>query len=634
MVASIKLWSLSSQRCLHTFTHHTESVWSLFSSHPSLEVFYSGDRSGLVCKVDVEGCADVSEGECILLCQDSGSDRPGTSGSGSEGINRIVAMDDNLLWTASGSSSVKRWRVPARRALRATALSAEGAVDGPVSSPPPLESPPRSKSVPRSPSISQTNSRSSSPPASRSPRASMSQSSLSHNNNSTATATGDPELELDPEREGEETWYGIPFESLVRLTSPNDASGFGMGGPALRGPDAEIATLYSAASVRSVPRMVRSPVQTMFGQPQPLRSASPFRSDTMRSQPDPRLPNEDGQTVHAPPPRSRAAYEIREVAADAVPLRLEADEVIEGEHGLVRCVMLNDRMHALTVDTAGEVAVWDVVRGVCLGRYAGADVAAASFCGSERSGGSVKSVSGNGAGTGTGNGGGNGNGHGGEGREEAGTQRSPREALETVRERIEGEAVVPAWAALETKTGVLTVHVNERCFEAEVYADEAGYGHERVNEEVRCELYARDLWREDVEADLAYSQHWEMGPAEFVLWLHPRRTAAGGATRQRTRRARFVPAPNATRERPRPHRPQQCGFACEEPCVIGRLRAQCVVRYCGPSKPHRHHPLPHHAPCGVSSDLCGTPFVAPHDADDPAAWRAPRFRFGHHPPVT
>ena len=104
----------------------------------------------------------------------------------------------------------------------------------------------------------------------------------------------------------------------------------------------------------------------------------------------------------------------------------------------------------------------------------------------------MKSVIGDGTGTGTGTG--NGNGQGGE--EEAGAQRSPRESLETVRERIEGEAVVPAWAALETKTGVLTVHVGERCFEAEVYADEAGYGHERVNEEVRCKLHVLiALWR-------------------------------------------------------------------------------------------------------------------------------------------
>ena len=58
--ASIKLRSLTSQRCLHTFTHHTDSVWALYSSHPSLEIFYSGDKSGFVAKIDVEGCAQIS----------------------------------------------------------------------------------------------------------------------------------------------------------------------------------------------------------------------------------------------------------------------------------------------------------------------------------------------------------------------------------------------------------------------------------------------------------------------------------------------------------------------------------------------------------------------------------------------
>ncbi|KAI0706677.1 hypothetical protein C8Q76DRAFT_629871 [Earliella scabrosa] len=473
--ASIKLWSLSSQRCLHTFTHHTESVWSLFSSHPALEVFYSGDRSGLVCKVDVESCADVSEGECIVLCQDTGSDRPGASGS--EGINKIVAMDDNLLWTASGSSSVKRWRVPPRRTVRAAALSAEGAIDSPVSSPPPLDSTRdyymsrsgkrdsldlsgRAKSPNRS--LSQDHhSRSSSPVVSRSHRASLVPSVTS------ANAGALTDLEIDPDREGEETWYGIPFESLVRLTSPND-NGFGMTGPSLRGHDPEIATLYSAASVLSVPRMVRSPVQMQAsfspsGASAPI-SGSPMRSDVVHSRT--RLTEEN--TVQ-PTPRSRAAYEIREVAADAVPLRLEPDEVIEGEHGLVRCVMLNDRVHALTVDTAGEVAVWDVVRGACLGRFTSEEVTAAStFGGSDRS----TSVAGGSA--------------DGDVSEK---HRSPREALETVRERIEGEAVVGSWASLDTKTGVLTVHLNERCFEAEIYADEAGYGPERqFSEETRLNI--------------------------------------------------------------------------------------------------------------------------------------------------
>ena len=68
------------------------------------------------------------------------------------------------------------------------------------------------------------------------------------------------------------------------------------------------------------------------------------------------------------------------VVGDAIPLHSIPDEVIEGEHGLVRAIVLNDRVHALTVDTAGEVAVWDIVRGLCLGKYAHRDVSSASFC--------------------------------------------------------------------------------------------------------------------------------------------------------------------------------------------------------------------------------------------------------------
>ena len=69
---------------------------------------------------------------------------------------------------------------------------------------------------------------------------------------------------------------------------------------------------------------------------------------------------------------ARQEYLDREVAADATPLHLHPSETIEGEHGLVRSVILNDRMRALTVDTAGQVAVWDVLRGSCVGGFGGA----------------------------------------------------------------------------------------------------------------------------------------------------------------------------------------------------------------------------------------------------------------------
>jgi WD repeat-containing protein 48 len=165
---------------------------------------------------------------------------------------------------------------------------------------------------------------------------------------------------------------------------------------------------------------------------------------------------------------AHADYEERELAADAVPLYTVPDDVIPGDHGLVRSIILNDRIHALTVDTSGEVAVWDMVRGICCGRFLREDVAAASHRGSSTGGSS-----------------------GGE------KERSPREALETVRELIEGEAAVGSWCTADTKTGLLAIHMNERCFEGEIYADEVGFAHDRhFNDESKC-LFSLSLlcWR-------------------------------------------------------------------------------------------------------------------------------------------
>ncbi|CCL98378.1 uncharacterized protein FIBRA_00373 [Fibroporia radiculosa] len=519
--ASIKLWSLYSQRCLHTFTHHTDSVWSLFSQHPTLENFFSGDRSGFVCKVDVEGCADVSEGECIVLCQDT-SER-GNGSSAAEGVNRMVAMDDSVIWTASGSSSFKRWKVPVRRSVRAatsvkdTAPSSECEIATPPlgdgsgeanTQRPVIGSSADFTSTPTRSSSVHISLRAGSPPRIKTHRESLSpslHSSISH---------AQPECDPFTDAEGNETWYGIPFESLVRLTSPNESfSGFGGHGSMFRGHDPEIATLYSAASVMSIPRLVR-PVQSMLGGPiaaQGPRSPSPFRAGMDDGHSHVRMA-EETQTLH-PGTRARAAFEEREVAADAVPLRHEPDEIVQGEHGLVRSAMLNDRIHALTVDTAGEVAVWDVVRGVCRGRFMSEDVAAASSRGSEASvildGESARSRK----------------------------ERSPREALEAVRERIEGEAVVQPWATVDTKTGVLTVHLSERCFEAEIYADEAGYSAERrYGDETRLNIgkwvlrnlfsgfireEQRALARRTREAEIVHRMHRGGAPNHIDLNGHP-----------------------------------------------------------------------------------------------------------------
>ncbi|KAI6099883.1 hypothetical protein EDD16DRAFT_1764042 [Pisolithus croceorrhizus] len=408
---SIKLWSLASQHCLYTFTYHTDSVWALHSSHPSLEVFYSGDKSGIVCKVDVEDCGDVSDGVCIVLSRES-------SGETGDGVNKIVTADDGLLWTACGSSTVSRWKLPRRVHRRSMEDSGKPAAD-------PLTTVGRRKRV-------------------------------SLGTDSIWLPSSPCHSPSDKGRKDEISSYpGVPWTALVQLTSPNgpySSSSF-----VTKAHDAEVATLYSAASIVSVPGG-SSVFGTSFQQPSTIPPSGMLRS--MRSLAS--VSNTDHDLSHD----IRALHEIPEIAPDAEPYNVAPESVMPGSRGLVRAILLNDRMHALTVDTKGEVAVWDIVRGICRGNYTREDVRAASRCGSTN-GSALSKGSGSALGE---------------------RDRSPREALEVVRERIEGEAVISSWSSVDTKAGVLTVHINERCFEAEIYADEAGFELNLSNDDQRINI--------------------------------------------------------------------------------------------------------------------------------------------------
>jgi WD repeat-containing protein 48 len=57
---------------------------------------------------------------------------------------------------------------------------------------------------------------------------------------------------------------------------------------------------------------------------------------------------------------------------------------------------------------------------------------------------------------------------------------SPRDALDIVHERIDGEAFVVSWSFVDTSTGVLNVHLDEHTFDAELYADELGLSPDRT----------------------------------------------------------------------------------------------------------------------------------------------------------
>ncbi|KAJ4306819.1 hypothetical protein N0V88_000190 [Collariella sp. IMI 366227] len=95
---TVKVWSVTAGRCMHTLTMHDQSVWALFSEDPRLGVFYSSDRSGLVVKTDVRGTlGDMDNGLSVAIAKEN------------DGVSKVVAWDESI-WTATARASINRWR--------------------------------------------------------------------------------------------------------------------------------------------------------------------------------------------------------------------------------------------------------------------------------------------------------------------------------------------------------------------------------------------------------------------------------------------------------------------------------------------------------------------------------------------
>ena len=93
---TVKIWSLTAGRCMHTLSMHNDSVWSLYSNDPHLSVFYSSDRSGLVAKTDTRRSSDIEQGISVAALQEHG------------GVFKVVAAGHHI-WTATPKSSINRW---------------------------------------------------------------------------------------------------------------------------------------------------------------------------------------------------------------------------------------------------------------------------------------------------------------------------------------------------------------------------------------------------------------------------------------------------------------------------------------------------------------------------------------------
>ncbi|EUC54390.1 WD repeat protein C31A2,14, putative, partial [Rhizoctonia solani AG-3 Rhs1AP] len=444
--ASIKLWSLPMRRCIHTFSVHSDSVWALHSTHPQLHNFLSGDRAGWICRFDVTqpvrpvGSDTFNPASSIQF----NTSRPGFTSTHTprHSIAGTLSLQDkdpgnemdlgDAYCVVIGRAGYESRNADGNRARyyrldlygRYVGMDREWELERttmarrrlPVptrtyGSPPPRVGSPGPRPTP------------SSPPSLTSAARKRVSIEVSY-----TLPKPEPEIALVavPARipsVNPPSFVLVPYTTLVRLAEPN----LFKPGPH----DPETATLYSHSGVsvhRNAHREDLAMGSGFFGLP-----PSGNTIQTTSSGAPPSLNHTSSNLPLASPPLPHPnTLPIASDVSEAVPLSTTPADEITGSHGLVRSVVLNDRVHALSVDTRGEVAVWDVVRGTCRGVF----------------------VLGKHAGTGK-------------------SKLSPREALDLVRDRVEGESMTPAWIKVDTRVGDLTVHLEEpRCFDAEVYADE------------------------------------------------------------------------------------------------------------------------------------------------------------------
>lgn len=528
---SVRLWDVGEGRCVHTMTHHNTSVTTLWSANDELEIFYSADKDGYLCKVDTEDCIEPEDGECIVVAKSD------------SGITKIAGLDNELLWTCGFESDVECWRdVPTRRARQALyPISSEHAAmseDSPTTpqgwtkfesgiAASPVTDPVTASRNPLQSALKTHLSHLSSSPTQPSPLAGHSRVSFtldrqpmgsrfasSLSGHSSAADTSDSPSRLRPTQsiaaplvtgvDPAATLFGIPFDSMVSLSTDQDGLGRGTSlGPTaagttgagsimsfrgsvvhLPGGDRQMGRRGSSFSVGGrnsfafeglLPGSAANPGPTMIRlshmkqkvapeqqsnhpsvRPHSIRShraasslkyGSESPAGHFGSYEDVKLgdPGQDGQAALA-----RQAFESRETVMSARPLRREPHEVLRGTTGLVRSSMLNDRRHVLTFTPAPRLR-----RGKTTSSNANQirspvvtlwDILRCQAVGVF------------------------------EGQELLDLYSpgsTPGDLLEEVKQRIEGFGAVQSWCSVDTKNGSLAVHLDSgNCFDAELYLDE------------------------------------------------------------------------------------------------------------------------------------------------------------------
>lgn len=135
---------------------------------------------------------------------------------------------------------------------------------------------------------------------------------------------------------GDYIWTATPKSSINRWKDVDMTAGIEVPSDPARTIDSTASTLVDASD-KETPKKIPLSAVLQLSATSTLLTSSPASGQSM----EPDLEEEIGL---------------------AIPVHSLAEETIEGQHGLIKCLMLNDRKRTLTQDSAGDVVLWDLLK--------------------------------------------------------------------------------------------------------------------------------------------------------------------------------------------------------------------------------------------------------------------------------
>ncbi|KAJ2700521.1 hypothetical protein H4218_001941 [Coemansia sp. IMI 209128] len=385
--STVKLWSMRMRRCLSTFTQHSDSVWALHSTHPRFRTFYSASRDGLVAKTVGAGVfgdeAAASARRTSLSSRLPADDAQSgivcvAVAKEKQGVVKIVAADDTYIWTATKGTMLNRWldvsvrprgasmasqsSHPATPVLASVAQLAKhgfGRGDVPELSVEAItnEVSQQSLMVPQSPGHRRNRTVDHSTGGAFVHSAAHLTPTTSNAISPVLKAIQAEQARRNAIKEVEEDRFydahsaGSAESAAVgsRRThsrSQSDGSG-GNGAVAAARRLGSITTVLATDSTEQY--LVGSEAEALYIPESPLPSGSLMRA------------NQEAVTSVAASPTQLIQAATSSSGGEATPLRSEPDETIYGRHGLHRHKILDNKRQVLAQDTRGRVSLWDIL---------------------------------------------------------------------------------------------------------------------------------------------------------------------------------------------------------------------------------------------------------------------------------